>query len=152
MLLSNSKNSKVMTTIFPNGFLKVTLITSIWINASEVFRYFVIVMPKMREHLAVVPNVAPMNWWVFSIWGVWDTILTASIVFITWLCLKTYGRGTKTIFVAGLTSWATLFLLFWVGMVNMNLSDPDLLLFTLPLSWIETTIGAWIAARLLKDA
>jgi hypothetical protein len=139
-----------MTTIFPNKFLKITLLTSIWINISEVFRYFVIVMPTMRKDLAVVPNVAPMDWWVFSIWGVWDTILTASIVFITWLCLKTYGQSTKTIFIAGTTTWAMFFLLFWVGMVNMNLANPNLLFLTLPLSWIETTIGAWIAIKLLN--
>jgi hypothetical protein len=137
-----------MTTIFPNKFLKITLLTSIWINISEVFRYFVIVMPAMRKDLAVVPNVAPMDWWIFSIWGVWDTILTASIVFITWLCFKTYGKSKKTIFISGATSWAMFFLLFWIGMVNMNLANPKLLFFTLPLSWIETTIGAWIAIKL----
>jgi hypothetical protein len=139
-----------MTTIFPNRFLKITLLTSIWINISEVFRYFVIVMPTMRKDLAVIPNVAPMDWWVFSIWGVWDTILTASIVFITWLCLKNYGKRNKTILIAGTTSWTIFFLLFWIGMVNMNLANPKLLFFTLPLSWIETTIGAWIAIKLFE--
>ena len=101
-----------MTTIFPDRFLKITLLTSIWINISEVFRYFVIVMPTMRKDLAVIPNVAPMDWLVFSIWGVWDTILTASIVFITWLCLKIYGQSTKTIFISGTITWAMFFLLF----------------------------------------
>src|SRR5688572_3614003 len=113
-----------MQTIFPAKFVKITLLTSIWINVSEVFRYFIIVMPTMRKELSVIPNVAPMNWIVFSIWGVWDTILTASIVFITWLCYKNYGRNTKMIFIAGTTSWAVFFLLFWIGMVNMNLANP----------------------------
>ena len=139
-----------MKSIFPDKFLKLVLLTSIWVNISEVFRYFVIVMPAMRKDLSVVPNVAPMDWWVFSIWGIWDTILTAGIVFITWLCFKVYGKSTKTIIIAGTTSWAIFFLLFWIGMVNMNLSKVDLLAYTLPLSWIETTVAAWITIKLLE--
>lgn len=140
-----------MKSIFPVKFLKLVLITSIWVNISEVFRYFVIVMPAMRKDLSVIPNVAPMDWGVFSIWGVWDTILTAGIVFIAWLCIRVYGKSTRTIIIAGTTSWALFFLLFWVGMVNMNLSKIYLLAYTLPLSWIETIIGSWITIKLLKE-
>jgi hypothetical protein len=140
-----------MKSIFPDKFLKLILVTSIWVNISEVFRYFVIVMPAMRKDLTVIPNIAPMDWGVFSIWGVWDTILTAGIVFIAWLCSTVYGKSTRTIIIAGTTSWAMFFLLFWVGMVNMNLSKVYLLAYTLPLSWIETTIGSWITIKLLKD-
>ncbi len=34
-----------MSPIFPKKFLVITLITTIWVNAAEVFRYFVIVLP-----------------------------------------------------------------------------------------------------------
>jgi len=131
-------------------FIWLVLITSIWINASEIFRYFVIVMPATREHLSVVPNVAPMDWFIFSLWGIWDTILTIVLVFITWLCANHYGKTTKTIFIAGTTTWATFFLLFWLAMVNMNLSKVSLLDYTLPLSWIEMIVGAWITVKLLQ--
>jgi hypothetical protein len=50
-------------------------IVSVWINASEIFRYFTLVMPMTRETLATVPNVAPMNLPVFLVWGLWDTLL-----------------------------------------------------------------------------
>ena len=46
------------------------IVNFIWINASEVFRYFAFVMPMMREAFPMVPNVAPMNLPVFMIWGV----------------------------------------------------------------------------------
>jgi hypothetical protein len=138
-----------MKSIFPKKFITTVLITSIWVNISEVFRYFVIVMPQMRKDLSAIPNVAPMDWVVFSIWGVWDTILTAFIVFIAWLCFNVFGKSMKTILVAGTTCWL-FFLLFWIGMVNMNLAKPSLLLFTLPLSWIEMTVAAWIASKFLS--
>jgi hypothetical protein len=37
-------------------------------------------MPGTREHLSMVPGVAPMDWGVFAVWGVWDTILTGYVV------------------------------------------------------------------------
>jgi hypothetical protein len=139
-----------MKSIFPNQFLKTILLVSIWINISEVFRYFVIVMPVLRKHLSVISNVLPMDWVVFSIWGIWDTILTTGVVFITWLCLNVYDKSIRIILIAGTTSWVVFFLLFWIGMVNMNLSKINLLAWTLPLSWIETTIAAWITIKLIK--
>jgi hypothetical protein len=139
-----------MKSIFPDRFLKLVLITSIWVNISEVFRYFVIVVPALKKHLAALSDFAPVNWGVVLVWGVWDTVLTAGIVFITWLCYKVYGKSTKTIFIAGVTSWAMFFLLYWVGMANMNLTKVDLLAYTLPLSLLETIVGAWIALKLLE--
>jgi hypothetical protein len=139
-----------MNLLLPRKPVTLILLTSIWINASEVFRYFVIVMPAMRKALSVVPNVAPMNWQVFTIWGIWDAVLTIVTVFVTWLCANVFGKTTTTIMIAGTTCWATFFLLFWLALVNMNLSNVSLLWFTLPLSWIEMTIAAWITVKLLK--
>jgi len=50
-------------------FIVITIIVSLWVNASEVFRYFVLVRPEMHEYLSVVPNVADMNLGIFIIWG-----------------------------------------------------------------------------------
>lgn len=149
VLLSKPAKEK-MQSIFSEKPIKLVLITSIWINASEVFRYFVIVMPAVRKNLPTVANVAPMDWWVFSIWGVWDTILTISIVFISWLCSVIYGNTLRAIFIAGTTCWATLFVLFWLAMVNMNLSGLNLLAITLPLSWFEMLVDALIVIKLLQ--
>ncbi len=139
-----------MKNIFPKNFIKIVLITSIWVNISEVFRYFIIVMPEMHRDLAAIPNVAPMNLFVFSIWGIWDTILTASIVYVTWLCHSKFKSKNRTILIAGIFSWIMFFLLFWIGMINMNLANPKMLLYTLPLSLFETLVAAWITTKQLE--
>lgn len=139
-----------MKNIFPKNFIKIVLITSIWVNISEVFRYFIIVMPEMHRDLAAIPNVAPMNLFVFSIWGIWDTILTASIVYVTWLCHSKFSTKNSTILIAGIFSWIMFFLLFWIGMINMNLANPKILLYTLPLSLFETLVAAWITTKQLE--
>ncbi len=129
-------------------FVVTTLLTSIWINISEVFRYFVFVMPEMRSFLSEISNVAPMNLTVFSIWGAWDTLLTGLTVFIFWLYAQKFGNRFRSIIISGTLSWALLFVLFWVAMVNMGLAKGALLLITLPLSWIELVVASFIASKL----
>ncbi|MEM6446976.1 MAG: hypothetical protein AAF704_10490 [Cyanobacteria bacterium P01_D01_bin.123] len=129
-------------------FAIVTLLVSIWVNASEVFRYFIIVMPKTRIYLAAISEVAPMDWGVFAIWGIWDTILTALIVFVFWIVSQNFGNNTRSILIAGTLCWALFFLLFWVGMVNMNLAQWSLALIALPLAFLETVVASFIASRL----
>ncbi|MBX2863646.1 MAG: hypothetical protein KTR27_08825 [Leptolyngbyaceae cyanobacterium MAG.088] len=131
-------------------FILITLITSLWINVSEVFRYFVFVMPSLRQSLATLANVAPMNWGVFAIWGGWDTLLTGLVVFMVWLFSQQYGNNLRSALMAGTISWLFFFVLFWVGMVNMGLAEWSLLGIALPLSWVELVIASGIAAKLYK--
>lgn len=129
-------------------FVVITLLTSIWVNASEVFRYFVLVRPEMHSYLSMVPNVADMNWGIFAIWGVWDTLLTALYVFLFWLCAQVFGNTLRSIITSGVMSWCFFFVLFWVGMANMNLSSWGYLIIVLPLALLETLVAAWIASWL----
>ena len=62
-------------------FVVITLIVSIWVNISEVFRYFVFVMPSMRTYFAGRVGIAEMDLSIFAIWGLWDTVLTAVLVY-----------------------------------------------------------------------
>lgn len=130
------------------NFIVITIITSLWVNASEVFRYFVLVRPEMHEYLSVVPNVADMNWVIFAIWGLWDTLLTALYVFLFWLCAQTFGNNLKSVVISGFMSWCFFFVLFWVGMANMNLSSWRYLFIVLPLALIETLVAVFIASKL----
>ena len=133
-----------------SAWVRTFLIVTVWINLSEIFRYFVIVMPMTRATLSTVPDVAPMNVPVFLIWGVWDTILTIMVLWIYSLHEKSFGPSRKTIFLAGTTCWAMLFVLFWIAMLNMNLARADTALLALPLAWIEMIIAAWLAQWSLK--
>lgn len=139
-----------MNSIFPKKFLLLVLITSIWIHISEILRFFIIVLPEMRRSLAPLPQAIPIDGIRLFIWGIWDTVLTIAIVYITWICTKHFGKTTKAALLSSVVSWTTFFLLFWIAMVNMNLSKLSLLIYTLPLTLIETTIGAWICIKLLK--
>ena len=115
-------------------FVIITLITSIWVNISEVFRYFVLVMPRVKSFFDNKTGVAEMDWEIFAIWGFWDTLLTAVLVFIFWLYAKSFGFTAKSALVSGTIVWSAVFVIFWVATANMGLSDWNILLITLPLT------------------
>lgn len=137
-----------MSKISLKNFVVVCAVVSLWVNASEIFRYFVIVIPDLRRTLFMVPNVAPMDVGVFSIWGVWDTLLVVLTVFAYWLCAGRFGETLRTAVAAGTFSWLLFFVLFWLAMMNMSLARPQLLLWTLPLSWLELVVAS-VLARLV---
>ena len=131
-------------------FIYITLITSIWINASEIFRYFLFVMERTKAFFQNKNGVAEMDLAIFSIWGIWDTILSAVVVFIFWLITNTFGNNNRSVFISGTIVWVSVFVIFWIATANMGLSSWNILLITLPLSWIEIIIGTWIASKLYK--
>lgn len=126
-------------------FVITCLIVTLWINLSEVPRYFLIVMPMTRQTLAMVPGVAPMSWPIFAIWGLWDTILTIAVVWIAQLHFERFGGAFRAAVLAGTLCWGLLFLLFWIAMLNMALAAPTTALIALPWAWIEMVVACQIA-------
>lgn len=132
--------------------LWVVLVVSAWVNASEVFRYFVIVMPATRQFLSTVPDVAPMDWKVFLVWGVWDTVLTVFVVATTRLFTRQFGNCLPVSVAAGTLAWAGFFVLFWLALYNMRLSSLTLPLVALPLAWLEMVVAACLASWLFGES
>lgn len=134
---------------FPwRAFVLTCIITSLWVNASEIFRYFVFVMPMMRSALSTaVPGVAPMDLPVFLIWSAWDTVLVLISVLFYWLYAQQFGANLKSVLVAGTLNWLFLFVLLWVGVMNMGLAQVSLLAIALPLAWLECVVACWVAQK-----
>lgn len=131
-------------------FVVVTLITSIWINISEIWRYFALVIPRVKTYWNHQKGIASMDFTIFSIWGVWMIILSFTTVFVFWLYSKVFGNTVKSVFVSATLVWLLFFVLFWVGAANMGYSDWSILKITLPLSWIELIIACGLASFLYK--
>lgn len=125
-------------------FVMSFLLNLVWINASEVFRYFAFVMPMMREAFAAIPEVAPMNLQVFMVWGVWDTILVAAATLIPWMALRTFGGSLRNAVLSGTGVWLAVFGILWLGLYNMNLATPEILGIALPLAWLEMVVASMI--------
>jgi len=131
-------------------FIIVTLITSIWINISEGFRYFVFVAPRTKAFFKGVPNVAQIDPFIIGVWTFWDMLLSILVVGSFWLFANVFGTTKGSIVLSASFTWTLLFVLFWIATINMGLAKWDMLWIVLPLSWIEMLIANAIAALLYR--
>ena len=132
--------------LFGRAFWLIFLLVTLWVNASEIFRYFVFVLPMMRDALSAVADVAPANIPVFASWMLWDTVLVCALLGFTWIFLDRFGEGWRNGLIAGTLAWAAIFGLLWLGLLNMNLATSQILLVALPLSWLELAVGGLIVS------
>lgn len=132
-------------------FATALLVNLLWINASEVFRYFAFIMPMMREAFPMLPEIAPMNVPVFLIWGLWDTILVVTATLLPWMAMRIFGASVLRAVVYGTGVWMAVFVILWLGLYNMNLATPGVLAVALPLAWLEMVVASltvwWFTAK-----
>ena len=144
-----TENSQTTRRLAP--FTIALIANFVWINASEVFRYFAFVMPMMREAFPMVPDVAPMNLPVFMIWGVWDTILVLTATLLPWMAMKVFGASALRAVLYGTGVWMSVFVILWLGLYNMNMETVGVLAIALPMAWVEMVVAAlivwWFTAR-----
>jgi hypothetical protein len=130
-------------------FILITLIVSLWVNASELVRYFGYVRPRMQEYFSYIPQMGKI--WdiqILAVWGFWDALITALYVFLFWLCAQVFGNTRKAIVISGVMSWSFVFVLYWVATANMFLAEWSTLFVVLPLALLETLVASYIASKL----
>jgi hypothetical protein len=126
------------------SFLKILFLNFVWQNISEIFRYFVFVMPMMRATFPQIPDIAPMNLKAFAIWSAWGIILLISQNIFTWMYLERFGNTVRNSLIIGTIIWLSIFGLFWIALYNLNLATLTILGYALSFSWIEMIISALI--------
>jgi len=132
-------------------FIIISLITSIWVNISELIRYFSYVRPQMQEHFPSIPNMGRIwDLQIIAVWGFWDTLITCLYVFLFWLCAQAFGNNRKSVLISGFMSWAFVFVLYWVASANMYLASWSNLPVVLPLALLETLVASYIASKLFS--
>ncbi len=147
-MTSSSVASGAGSSLFSNkAFWFAVLANTVWINASEIFRYFVFVMPMMRDAFPGIDNIAPMNIAVFLSWGVWDTILVLVVTLSVWVVIDRFGTSFRTVLGAATGLWLGIFAILWLGLFNMNLATVGIVLVALPLAWIEMAVAALIVRQ-----
>lgn len=128
----------------PGAFKTAFLVNFIWINLSEVARYFLVVRPMLHEALVGQDGVAPMSLGIFALWGIWDLVLIASATGFYWLWLERFGNNLRQIALASATFTVTIFGLIWLGIANMGLAPYLMIAVALPLAWLEQAIACWL--------
>ncbi|MEM8975415.1 MAG: hypothetical protein AAGD43_25410 [Pseudomonadota bacterium] len=152
MTTSNVASGVGSSLLGNKAFWLAVLANTVWINASEIFRYFVFVMPMMRDAFSGIDNIAPMNIAVFLSWGVWDTILVLVVTLSVWVVIDRFGSGIRAVLGAATGLWLGIFAILWLGLFNMNLATVGIVLVALPLAWIEMVVAALIVRQFWNRA
>jgi len=129
-------------------FIVVMLLTSIWIHIAEIARAMLVAFPMMKAFYAGKIAIGPMGASNAIIWGIWDTMLAATLVFIYWLCMPAFGKGRQSIVIAATVTCMATVGVFWIGSVNSGLGTWEMAFTLVPIAWVEMLFGAFIAAKL----
>jgi len=129
-------------------FIVVMLLTSIWIHIAEIARAMLVAFPMMEAFYAGKIAIGPMGVSNAIIWGIWDTVLAATLVFIYWLCMPAFGKGRQSIVIAATVTCMATLGVFWIGSVNSGLGTWEMAFTLVPIAWVEMLVGAFIAAKL----
>lgn len=111
------------------------LLAAIWISISEFVRNQVLFKSYWIDHyqsLGLTFPAEPLNG---AMWGVWS-LLFAILVFIL---AKKFNLWQTT-----LISWFAGFVLMWMVIGNLGVLPYGLLVFALPLSFLEAFVASWI--------
>jgi hypothetical protein len=121
----------------PRPLLAVFL-AGMWINASEFFRNQILLNSHWVAHfqsLGMTFPSAPMNAIVWVIWG----FVSAG---------TTYAISRKfNLLETTLLAWVTAFLMMWLVTWNLNVLPMSILAFAIPLSLLESFLGAYICHK-----
>jgi len=85
-MINQTSESSTLSAFSLHQFLVITLLTSVWVQVSEVFRYLVIVRPEMQDYLSIVPDVVNMTLPIFLIWCVWNVVNRINGVVVLVMC------------------------------------------------------------------
>jgi hypothetical protein len=112
---------------------------AIWISISEFFRNELLFKDYWVEHYQSLGLVFPSEPINGAVWGIWSLLFAIAIFII----LKKFSF-IQTIMLA----WFVGFLLMWVVVGNMGVLPFDLLVFAVPLSFLEVYLAALIIRKL----
>lgn len=116
----------------------------IWINVSEVARYFGLIKPMLHDAFPGATHIAASSPGIVASWMLWDTVLIFAATGFFWMFLTQFGATIKNVLLGSIAFTVTVFGLIWVGIVNMGLAPIDFIWAALPLAWIEQIIAACI--------
>lgn len=124
-------------------FLKSTflpiLLATVWISVSEFVRNEFLLKSYWTEHYRQLGLVFPSEPVNGAVWGLWSLLFAIAI----FILLKKFTLPQTT-----LLAWFVGFVLMWIVTGNMGVLPFGILIYAIPLSFIEVLLAALILNRL----
>ena len=115
------------------------ILIGIWVNVSEFIRNEVLLKNYWVNHYQSLGMTFPSEPQNGAIWIAWGFLFAVAI----------YQLSRKfSLLQTTLLSWFVGFILMWVVLWNLNVLPTAILVYAIPLSLLETFIGAYISKKL----
>lgn len=114
-------------------------ITTLWISISEFVRNQYWLLPIWEEHYKNMGLIFPTNPINGAIWGIWATLFSIFIFVLS----KKFSLIQTT-----LLCWLSGFIFMWLVIGNMGVLPVKLLLYAIPLSFIEVLVAVGIIKKI----
>jgi len=115
----------------------------VWVNASEFFRNEILLKTYWVDHYRAAGMLFPSGPLNGVVWIVWGFLFATAIYFLT--------RRFNWI-QSALLIWLMAFVLMWLVIFNLNVLPAPILVFTVPLSLLESFLGSYICIRISPNA
>jgi hypothetical protein len=118
------------------------LLATIWISISEFVRNEFLLKSFWVNHyrdLGMIFPSAPVNG---AVWGLWSLLFAITIFIIN----KKFNLLQTTFL-----SWFAAFVMMWVTIGNLGVLPFGILVYAVPLSFIESLIASWIISLFKKN-
>jgi len=122
----------------PSRSIFAVILAGIWVNASEFLRNEVLLKHYWVDYYQSLGLVFPSSPLNGMVWMAWGFLFAMGIYFVS----RKFG-----LIQTALISWLMGFVLMWVVIWNMNVLPSAILLYAVPLSLLETFIGAYICRK-----
>lgn len=118
------------------------LITGIWINLSETLRWIYLIEPFWIKKYQLLNLTFPGENVNMIVWMVWGFFYATTIFILS----KKFKLVQTT-----LLSWFVAFVMMWIVVWNVGVLPTEMLWYNIPLSLLETFIGAYICIKFFKN-
>jgi hypothetical protein len=115
------------------------ILSTIWISISEFVRNELLVKSYWTEHYQKLGFEFPSEPVNGAVWGLWSFCFAISIFIIS---------RKFTLLQTTFLSWFVGFVLMWIVLWNMGVLPVGLLIFSFPLSLLESFVGSLIIMKL----
>jgi hypothetical protein len=112
------------------------ILISLWINISETLRWILFSQSHFMKHYQSLNLVLPLGPLVLLFWLIWGVLLSAMIYFIS----EKFSLLQSTFMI-----WIMAFLMFWLGLYNLDVLPVSILWLVIPLSFISVLVGVLIS-------
>lgn len=115
------------------------ILAGLWINASEFFRNEILLKSYWANHYQSLELTFPSEPLNGIVWVIWGFLFATAIHVVS----RRFGLVQTA-----LVCWLMGFVLMWIVLWNLSVLPGGILVFAVPLSFLEALVGSYICRKI----